>query len=39
MRNYFDPQKILLKYARLISSLLPFFNRYLSPEIAFNQGY
>jgi len=38
-RNFFDPQKILLKYPRLISILIPNFNRNLSLKIAFIQGY
>lgn len=36
--NFFNPCKILLKYATLISTLLPNFNRKFSLEIAFDKG-
>jgi len=37
--NFFNTQKLLLKYATLISNLLPNFNLAFNPEIAFEGGY
>lgn len=35
---FFNPQKMLQKYATLISKLLPNFNQIFSPKIAFGRG-
>jgi len=37
--RFFDPRKILLKYATRISKLLPNFNSLFSPKIAFDRGF
>jgi hypothetical protein len=36
--HFFNPCKILLKYATLISTLLPNFNQTFSLKIAFEEG-
>ncbi len=38
LSNFFNPSKILLKYATLISTLLPNFNQLFNPEITFEGG-